>query len=234
MVNEHDRPNPAQASLTWGTSCPHSALTSTGPEPATLDELFADIVAPCRCTERPIRMGFMLDIVGYGRRDSPAKESLQRRLARVVRGVVDDLGVVFSHTERQGTGDGLIMILPQQLDVQRALPVLLESVNKRLIHDNTSFADQMRVRMAADVGPVGLAELGFGGAMVTNTGRLLDSKPLRRWEATHPEHDLSVALSDSLYQFVVKEGVPGLPREQFARVQIRAKELATTAWLWTH
>lgn len=185
-------------------------------------------------TERPIRMGFMLDIVGYGKRDSPAKESLQRRLARVVLCVVDDLGVALAHTDRQGTGDGLIMILPRQLDVQRTLPVLLQSIDKRLTHDNTSFADQMRVRMAADVGPVGLTELGFGGAMVTNAGRLLNSKPLRKQEATHPEHDLSVILSDFLHRFVVAEGVPGLPREQFTRVQIREKELATTAWLWTH
>lgn len=233
MVNEYDSSNPAQASLTWGTSCPHTVLTGTAPEPATLEERFNDIVTPCRCTERPIRMGFMLDIAGYGRRDSPAKESLQRRLARVVLLVLGDVGVALSDTECQGTGDGVVVILPQQLDVQRALPVLLSSIRKRLTHDNAGWPDRMRVRMAADVGPVGLAELGFGGAMVTNTGRLLDSKALRRWEATHTEHDLSVALSDSLYRFVVAEGVPGLPRDQFTRVQVRAKELAATAWLWT-
>lgn len=233
MVDEYDSPNPEHASLTWGTSCPHNVLTGTGPAPATLTELFDDIVEPCRCTERPIRMGFMLDIVGYGRRDSPAKDSLQRRLAQVVRLMFDDVGVALSDTERQGTGDGVVVILPAQLDVQRALPVLLRSIRKRLTHDNAACQDRMRVRMAADVGPVGLAELGFGGAMVTNAGRLLDSRPLRRWEAEHVEHDLSVALSDSLYRFVVAEGVPGLPREQFTRVQVRAKELATTAWLWT-
>jgi hypothetical protein len=233
MVNEHDIPNPAQATLGWGTSCPHTTLTGTGPEPVTLEDQFNDIVTPCRCTGRPIRMGFMLDIVGYGRRDSPAKESLQRRLAGVVRLVLDDVGVALSDADSQGTGDGVVVILPQRLDVQHALPVLLGSVRKRLSQDNAEWPDRMRVRMTADVGPVGLAELGFGGAMVTNIGRLLDSKPLRRWETTHPEHDLSVALSDSLYKFVVAEGVPGLPPDQFTRTQVRAKELATTAWLWT-
>jgi hypothetical protein len=33
---------------------------------------------------------------------------------------------------------------------------------------------------------------------------------------------------------VVAEGVPGLPREQFTRIQVRVKELSTTAWLWSH
>jgi len=175
----------------------------------------------------------MLDIVGYGWHDSPAKESLQRRLVGVVRLVFEDLGVALSDTESQGMGDGVLVILPARLDVQRALPVLLRSMAERLALDNAVSQDQMRVRMAADVGPVGLTELGFGGAMVTNMGRLLDSKPLRRWAAEHRERDLAVVMSDSLHRFVVAEGVPGLPREQFTRVQVRAKELATNAWLWT-
>lgn len=177
-------------------------------------------------------MGFVLDIVDYGRRDSPAKESLQRRLAAVVRLVLEELAVL-AETERQGTGDGVLVVLPARLDVQRALPVLLQSMAERLALDNTVSQDQMRVRMAADVGPVGLAELGFSGAMVTNMGRLLDSRPLRRWTAERQEQDLVVAVSDSLYQFVVAEGVPALARAQFTRVQVRAKELSTAAWLWT-
>jgi hypothetical protein len=68
---------------------------------------------------------------------------------------------------------------------------------------------------------------------VTNTGRLLDCEPLREWVVEHPDRDLAVALSDALHSFVVAEGVPGLPREQFTRVAVRAKELVTTAWLWT-
>jgi hypothetical protein len=231
MLSEY---NSDQAPPTWASSCPHSMLTGEWPESTPLADLFDDVVKPCRCNERYVRMGFILDIVGYGRRDSPAKESLQRRLARVVLLVLDDVGVALVDTERQGTGDGMVMILPQQLDIQRTLPSLLHSVSRRLTDNNAAFPDQMRVRMAVGVGPVGLSELGFGGAMVTNTGRLLNSRPLRRWEAEHPEHDLSVALSDALHRFVVAEGVPGLPREQFTRVQVRVKELAATAWVWTH
>jgi hypothetical protein len=178
-------------------------------------------------------MGFMLDIVGYGQRDSPAKESLQRRLARVVRLVLDDLCVPLADTERQGTGDGMVMVLPNRLDIQRALPTLLHGMDERLSENNATFPDRMCVRMAAGVGPVGLSELGFGGALVTHTGRLLSSRLLRRWGTEHPEHDLSVALSDPLYRFVVAEGAPGLPRAEFTRVQVRVKELATAAWLWT-
>jgi hypothetical protein len=186
-----------------------------------------------RRARRPIRMGFMFDIVGYGGRNSPAKESLQERLATVVRLVLADMGVALSETDRQGTGDGVLVFLPEWLDVQSALPVLLRSTTERLAYDNGVFRDRMRVRLAVDVGPVGLTELGFGGVTVTNTGRLLDSEPLREWVVDHPDRDLAVALSNALYSFAVAEGVPGLPIDQFTRVTVRAKELATTAWLWT-
>jgi hypothetical protein len=188
---------------------------------------------PPRSTRKAIRMGFMLDIVGYGGRDSPAKESLQRRLAEVIQLVLEETHVTMPDTELRGTGDGVLVILPERLDVQRGLADLLRSFDERLVHDNSVFQDRMRVRMAADVGPVTVTELGFGGAMVTKMGRMLNSRRLRRSVAEHPERDLLVILSDSLHGFVVAEGVPGLPAKQFTRVHIRAKELSTTAWLWT-
>lgn len=230
MVCERCRTIPGEPSIGWRASCPHVLLTGTRTESVVFGELFDPVVTSC---ERPIRMGFVLDIAGYGRRDSPAKDSLQRRLAGVARMVFEDLAVPLSDIECQGTGDGLLVVLPARLDIQRVLPMLMQSMAERLALDNALSHDQMRVRMAADVGPVGLTELGFGGAMVTNMGRLLDSRPLRRWEAEHRERDLAVAVSDSLYRFVVAEGVPTLAREQFTRVQVRSKELSTAAWLWT-
>jgi hypothetical protein len=208
-------------------------LVNTWSKPGTLEDLFDKDGETYQRTERPIRMGFTLDIVDYGQRDSPTKESLQRRLAGVVRMVFEDLAVSLSDTECQGTGDGVLVILPARLDVQRALPVLLQSMAERLALDNAATQDRMRMRMAADVGPVGLTELGFGGAMVTNMGRLLDSRPLRKSVTKYRERDLVVAVSDSLHRFVVAEGAPKLAQEQFTRVQVRVKELATIAWLWT-
>jgi hypothetical protein len=182
---------------------------------------------------KPIRMGFMLDIVGYSRRDARAQELLQQRLVGVVRLVLDDLRVEPSDIDHQGTGDGLLVILPERVDVHRVLPALLASTTRLLAGDNAMFRDRVRVRMAADIGPVRIAELGFEGAMVTNMARLLDSRPLRDWVDEHPERDLSVALSDSMHRFVVAEGTPELPAEQFTQVHVQVNEAMSTGWLWT-
>ena len=181
-----------------------------------------------------IRMGFVLDIVGYSRRRPHEQKRLQQRLDEVSRLTFDDQGIALSDVDRQGTGDGLLVILPEWVDVQRALPRLLASISQRLTEDNSLFQDRMRVRMAADVGPVRVAELGFDGGMVTNMARLLDSEPLRQWVIDHPEQDLSVVLSDSLHRFVVAEGTPELPAEQFTQVQVQVSEgVSATAWLST-
>lgn len=182
---------------------------------------------------KPIRVGFRLDIVGYSQRDTPAKKSLQQRLASLVRSVLDDVRVAHSDADHQGTGDGQLVILPEWVDVQRVVPALLRSMTERLAQNNAVFQDRMRVRMAADVGPVREAELGFEGAMVTDMARLLDSEPLRRWVVEHPERDLSMVMSDSLHRFVVAEGTPELPRAQFTQIDVQVNLTVSTAWLWT-
>lgn len=191
------------------------------------------MTASVQVRPKPIRMGFVLDIVGYSRRDAPAQERLQQRLVGVVRLLLDDLRVELSDIDHQGTGDGLLVILPEGVDIRRVLPVLLASTTRLLAEDNAMFRDRIRVRMAADIGPVRIADLGFEGTMVTNMARLLDSKSLRDWVDEHPERDLAVALSDSLHRFVVVEGTPELPAEQFTQVHVHLNGAMSLDWLWT-
>lgn len=76
-----------------------------------------------------------------------------------------------------------MLFLPKDLDLQRALPQLLRSTTTYLAADNEDFRDQVQLRMAVEIGPVGLANLGFEGAVATNLGRLVDSEPARKWLA---------------------------------------------------
>jgi hypothetical protein len=78
--------------------------------------------------------------------------------------------------------------------------------------------------MAVDIGPVGLGHLGFNGAVATNLGRMVNSKPPRRWLVDHPRHHTAVIISDRLHSFVVAENVPALPPTHFRRVPVPVKE----------
>lgn len=182
---------------------------------------------------RPIRTGFMMDIKDYGARPPRAKKRAQERVAAIIHNILDDLNVRLSDTDQQGTGDGVLLFLPSELDVQRALPVLLHSAAVHLAEDNEEFQDRIRIRMAVDIGPVGLTPLGFSGSTATRLGRLLESEPLYGRLLDHPGDALAVIVSDRLHSFVIAEDVAALPPAQFTCVSVKVKEFSSTAWLWT-
>lgn len=182
---------------------------------------------------RPFRMGFVWDVVGYGARTARDKKRVQQRLPALANVTLSDLGVTLTSTDWQGTGDGILVFLPKDLDFQRSLPQLLRSTVTHLAADNDEFRDQVQLRVAVDIGPVGAAQLGFDGAVATNLGRLVNSAPPRKWLADSLTRQVAVVVSDRLHSFVVGEDMPGLPPEHFTHIDIQIKEVTTTAWLWT-
>ncbi|MFJ6673276.1 CATRA conflict system CASPASE/TPR repeat-associated protein [Actinosynnema sp. NPDC091369] len=200
-------------------------IREIAPEPAPVRS------APKAAGKR-FRLGFMLDVVDYGSRSTPAEEQVQERLAALVKRAVADLGLDFADADHQGAGDGLLVFLPDHVDVQHALPLLLSGMARRVADDNAVYRDRIRLRMAADVGPVGLAALGFGGKVTLTIGRLLDSPPLRAAVTERPGADLVVMLSDRLHDYVVGEGAPGLAPDEFDPAEIVVKKFTGRGWLW--
>ncbi|MGW3334234.1 CATRA conflict system CASPASE/TPR repeat-associated protein [Streptomyces rubiginosohelvolus] len=179
------------------------------------------------------RMGFAVDIVAYSKRSSPAKHAVQQRLAAVVNGVLDDMGIALSDTDHQGTGDGINVFLPQSSEMHRALPVLLRSCHERLARDNAASSDRIRLRLATAVGPMGLTALGFGGHTPVAMSRLLDSDVLRAAVTDHEDADVVALISGQLYADVVGEGYATLlPARLLERRSVTAKEFHDQAWLW--
>ena len=180
-----------------------------------------------------IRMGFALDIVSYSSRTSPDKNDVQQRLADLVNGMLDDLGIHLSATDHQGTGDGINVFLPESCEIHRALPQLLRSCRDRLARDNARSQDRIRLRFATDVGPTGLAALGFSGRTVVAMCRLLDSEVLRAAVRDHPDIDLVALISGQVHEYVVGEGYSALPPARvLQRRSVSVKEFHDDAWLW--
>jgi hypothetical protein len=178
-------------------------------------------------------MGFAVDIVRYSARSAPGKEEAQQRLAQLAGQVLGDLTLSAAETASQSTGDGMNVFLPVTVEVHRALPSLLHSWRDRLALDNRRFRDRLRLRMAAVVGPVGPAALGFTGGTIVELGRLLDSEVLRKEIDDHPVRELAVLVSDKLHAYAVAEGYPGLDPTHFRRHLVAVKEYSAEAWLWT-
>jgi hypothetical protein len=86
--------------------------------------------------------------------------------------------------------------------------------------------------MAIGVGLIERKAAGFGGPVIVDINRLVDSAALRAALSGEPAADLAVALSDQVYTLIVRPGYPGIPVGQFTRANAAAKEFSGIAWIW--
>jgi Protein kinase domain len=181
---------------------------------------------------RMLRMGFVLDVAGYGARTAPLQNEVQRRLPPLVINILAECGMDLAEVGHEWTGDGINAIMPADMDPTVVLPVLIRSLAAHLGADNARSIDRIRLRMAIGVGLVEHNRTGFGGPMIVDINRLVDSAPLRAALSAHPTADLAVAISDQVHATVIRPGYPGIPSGQFSRVDVIAKEFAAPAWIW--
>lgn len=179
-----------------------------------------------------LRMGFVLDVAGYGARTAPLQNEVQRRLPPLVVNSLAECGMDLDRVDHEWTGDGINAVMPADMDPTVVLPVLVRALAANLGADNARSTDRVRLRMAVGIGLVEHSTTGFGGPMVVDINRLVDSTPLRAALSAHPAADLAVAISNEVHATVIRPGYQGIPEAQFSRVQVVAKEFAAPAWIW--
>jgi len=187
-----------------------------------------------RHSGRALRMAFVLDVAGYGKRAVPARDTVQQRLRRLVVATLAEceLNLGEQGIDHQWTGDGINAILPADIDPTAVLTTLIRSLAAGLGHDNKGHADRIRLRMAVGVGLFERGPAGFGGPVIVDINRLVDSAALRSALAAQPAADLVVAISDQAHGLIIEPGYPGIPAGQFTRAYVVSKEFAGPAWMW--
>jgi hypothetical protein len=180
-------------------------------------------------------MAFVLDVAEYGRRAVPDRDAVQQRLRRLVVATLAECGLKLGEraVDHQWTGDGINAILPADIDPTTVLTTLIRSLAADLGHDNKGHADRIRLRMAVGVGLFERGPAGFGGPVIVDINRLVDSAELRSALVTEPAADLVVAVGDRAHGLIIEPGYPGIPAGQFTRVYVVWKEFASPAWIWT-
>src|SRR5215469_3467662 len=181
---------------------------------------------------RMLRMGFALDVVGYGARLAPLRSEVQRRLPRLVAAMLGNCGFRLESIEHEWTGDGINVVLPADADPAHALPILIRALAAQLTEDNARAADRIRLRMSVGIGLVENAATGFGGPLILDMSRLVNSAPLRGALTANPDADLVSAISDQVHSAIIRPGYPGIPAAQFTRADVTEKEFTGLAWIW--
>jgi hypothetical protein len=187
-----------------------------------------------RHSARALRMAVVLDVAGYGRRTVPNRDAVQQRLRGLVVATLAECGLKLDEVtvDHQWTGDGINAILPADIDPTAVLTTLIRSLAAGLGQDNDRHADRISLRMAVGVGLFERGPAGFGGPVIVDINRLVDSAALRSALVAEPAADLAVAISDQAHSLIIEPGYPGIPAGQFTRVYVVAKEFAGPAWVW--
>ncbi|MEU1126690.1 adenylate/guanylate cyclase [Streptomyces sp. NPDC005899] len=136
---------------------------------------------------------------------------------------------VWSSCLHEDRGDGLLVVVPQQIPKSVLLGEFLPRLDTALGRRRRS-DPLLRMRIAVHAGDVHFDEHGIGGHAVNRTFRLCDSDPLRKALAAS-EGDLALLVSETIHEDVVRGGYPGIAPQAFHAVDVRVKETAVRAWL---
>jgi hypothetical protein len=162
------------------------------------------------------RLGFVVDIVGFGHRDTGEKEGLRLRVDALVSRVIADLGIARAETEAEASGDSTVVFLPARVPPAQVLPRMISAMAERLGRDNQRYRDRMRLRMAVSAGPLGFMDVLY---------RLVDSRVIRQAISDHEHAHLALLVTPDL----IYSGE--LDRADFTEVEITTRENVVSAWL---
>ncbi|MFJ1592957.1 hypothetical protein ACIOD0_22340 [Kitasatospora albolonga] len=171
------------------------------------------------------RLTLVVDIEHYSRRTHPEQMDLQNRLDWIMGHAFRAAGVKTRRCYRQDQGDGLLFILPSEVQEGDAVPRLVSGVQTALYGANLvpGPGGRIRMRMALSVGIVSQGPTGFVGEGVESACSMVGSAGARQALADRPGSDLAFIVNDHYFDDVVAQDFPGLRSSDFRPVTVGTK-----------
>jgi hypothetical protein len=176
-----------------------------------------------------------VDVEKYSTRDAREQLRAQTELQRILSTAAHDVGLDRSEWYEQVSGDGELVVLPEDVDVPvvvgeftSTLEALLSEANGHVFGGTRQ---RLRLRVALHHGTLTPGPFGPAGDAPIVVSRLLDARPLRRLLVEQQERDLALIVSHSLFQDVVRTGFCSLDPEDFRAVRVNAKGIQYNGFL---
>lgn len=130
------------------------------------------------------------------------------------------------------TGDGLLVLVEPAVGTANVLRALLDRLADGLADHNRLAVPvaQLRIRAVLHAGHVMLDDEVAVGEQVTHAFRLLDADSLRH-RLSRSREPLVVAVSQHVYEQVVRQRPLGLDPDDFELLRFRVKETSAEAWV---
>ncbi|MGH8898782.1 MAG: hypothetical protein ACRDZ4_17615 [Egibacteraceae bacterium] len=173
----------------------------------------------------------VVDIEGFGKLDrtDPIRAKLRADLSRLLEEAFKRGSVDLSQCTPSDTGDGVLVLIPAGVPKTRVLDcIVFLARDLRERNDSASDKAKMRLRAVVHAGEVACGD--NVGRDLNYAFRLLDCKPLRAALAKSSA-DLALIVSDLIYEGVVGHNAGLIAPTEFDEVEVRVKEVKTTAWI---
>ncbi|WP_024934211.1 hypothetical protein [Actinomadura welshii] len=170
------------------------------------------------------RLLLAVDLERYSQLDAHQQLAAQTDLRGLLDGCAKRTGLRTNAWYRQPGGDGELVVLPAGVNVARVVGAFAHDLERALTELNSRRATRLRLRLAFHHGTMIEGPLGPAGDAPIVVSRLLDAAPLRAYLTEHPDRDLALVVSDSLFKDVVGSGFCAVNPADFIRLEVEIKE----------
>jgi len=174
------------------------------------------------------------DVAGFGNplRLDPDREVVRAALYEILRSSFEASRVPWADCYYEDRGDGAVIVVPPAISTLRVVDPLIPELAARLRQYNRRASEVVliQLRAALHVGPVGKDAEGLTGQAVIFTARILDA-PVVKERLADARADLIFAVSDYVYDHVVRHGAGRVDSGAFEHVAGQVKESRVSAWI---
>jgi CRP-like cAMP-binding protein/tetratricopeptide (TPR) repeat protein len=175
------------------------------------------------------------DIAGFGdpKRNDADRQLMRDALYEILRSALAVSGVPWTACYHEDRGDGVLIVLPPTFATMRLIDPLAPELADRLRQHNRRHSEvmQIRLRAALNVGPVGKDVEGLNGRAIILAARIVDAPAVRHRIEASPA-DLVFAVSDYVYENVVRDCSGRVDYTTFEQVEVQVKESRVPAWVY--
>jgi CRP-like cAMP-binding protein/tetratricopeptide (TPR) repeat protein len=177
----------------------------------------------------------LTDIAGFGdpKRNDGDRQLMRQALYEILRSALTASGVPWTACYHEDRGDGVLIVLPPTLATMRLIDPLVPELADRLRQHNRRASEvvQIHLRAALNIGPVGKDDEGLNGRAIILAARIVEAPAIKHLiEASRA--DLVFAVSDYVYENVVKDCTGRVDHTTFEHVEGQVKESRVSAWVY--
>ena len=172
----------------------------------------------------------LTDVVGFGALN---RSDSDRRIIRLAsRDMMrSSLGRLWAECISEDRGDGLLMVVPPRIPTTTVMTLLHRELPDELRRHNRTYSEsaRIRLRLAANVGPVMSDAVGISGEAIIRAARLIDAPVIKEAMAATGA-TLGIIASEFVYETAIRHA-EWINANDYNLVEVNVKESSIPGWM---